>query len=411
MSLISNVAKVPDNINLTDPLTHLRPDIDNIWRQLRNESPVAWHPAVNGQSGFWVVSTHELAMRVYRDSQTFTSVRGNVMATLLHDGDTAGGRMLAVSDGDRHRQIRKELLKSFSPKNLMSVQKRIKNAMHELVHNAVASGQCDFATDVAPHIPLAAICDILKIPESDRAKLFVNASAALASNSLSVDKVDTRLARNEVLMYFYKCIQTRKIEPLEDDLVSNLIAMTQNSLALTEEEIVFNCYSVLLGGDETTRLALIGIIKAFAEYPECWAQLRRGEAEISKAVEELLRWTTPALHGGRTATVGVELGGQQIRAGDIVIVWNRSANFDETVFTKPNQLDLNRSDNRHISFSYGAHFCLGAALARIEITALLEALVELVDEISLCGEPSPIYSTFLSGYHRLPVKLTAAHYS
>ncbi|MDX7986718.1 cytochrome P450 [Xenorhabdus sp. 12] len=411
MNLISSIAKVPDNLDLTDPLTHLRPDIDNIWRQLRRDSPVAWHAAVNGLPGFWVVSTHELVMQVYRDSQTFTSVHGNVMATLLYGGDSAGGRMLAVSDGDRHRQIRKELLKSFSPKNLMSVQKRIKHAMHELVRNAVRSEQCDFATDVAPHIPLAAICDILKIPESDRAKLFANASTALASNSLSVDELDTRLARNELLMYFYKCIQTREIEPLEDDLISNLIALTQGSLALTQEELVFNCYSILLGGDETTRLALIGIVKTFAENPECWAQLQRGEAEVSKAVEELLRWTTPALHGGRTATVDIELGGQQIRAGDVVTVWNRSANFDETIFTKPEVLDLNRTDNRHLSFAYGAHFCLGAALARIEITALLEALLALVDEISLSGEPSPIYSTFLSGYHHLPVKLVAANCS
>lgn len=406
MKMTLSVAKIAENIDLTSPETHLRCDIDNIWYKLRNKTPVAWHSSVNGQSGFWVVSSHELAMQVYRDSQTFTSVQGNMMGTLLHGGDSAAGQMLAVSDGNRHRQIRKKLLTSFSSRNLKSVQIKIQHAMQDLINNAVLLGQCDFATDIAPHIPLAAICDMLNIPESDRKKLFVNASTALASHSLSVDEIDTQLARNELLMYFYKCIQTRKLEPLGDDLLSSLIAMTQDHLSMTEDEVAFNCYSILLGGDEAIRLAMIGIMKVFAEKPECWAQLRCGEIEISKAVEELLRWTTPTLHCGRTAMADIELGGQQIKAGDIVTVWNRSANYDESIFDKPYELDLKRADNRHLSFGYGPHFCLGAVLARIEITALLEALVATVDGISLIGKPEPIYSTFLSGFSSLQIRLT-----
>ncbi|KER03981.1 cytochrome P450 [Photorhabdus temperata] len=397
-----------NNIDLTDPSTHLRPDINALWTTLRKETPVAWHPEVNGQPGFWVVSSHQYASQVYRDSEVYSSTQGNVLATLLRGGDSAGGKMLAVSDGERHREIRKVLLRSFSPKNLESLQEKIKTAMHELIGRAVRNGIFDFAIDVAPKIPLSAICDILQIPEDDREKLFTDSSSALASNLQDAEDVDARIARNRVLMYFFKLVQKRKLEAPGEDLVSNLIAMSYSDIALTQEELIFNCYSLLLGGDETTRLTMIGIIKAFSEHPESWHQLRQGNVETGKAVEELLRWTTPALHSGRTATRDTELGGIHIKAGEIVTVWIKSANFDESVFHNPGVLDLSRAENRHFSFAYGAHFCLGAVLARIEIAALLNALVEQVQDIVLVSTPLPIYSTFLSGFHSLPVRFTPA---
>lgn len=393
------------DVDLARPQTHLRTDIDELFRRLRTDEPVALHPPTDRQPAFWVVTTHQLVTEVYR-SDRFTSVRGNVLATLLNGGDSAGGRMLAVSDGARHRQIRRQLLQSFSPAALEQTRQRVGRSMRHLVRQAVRRGSCDFATDVAPQVPLAAICDLLDVPAADRALVFASTSRALAGHTASDGELHARLARSELLSYFAKLVPARGDEPVGDDLVAQLVRMSRGPLRLTHEEVILNCYSLLLGGDETTRLAMIGTVRALARHPDSWRGLRQGEIGIDSAVEELLRWTTPALHAGRTAVTDTVLGGTRIAAGELVTVWNRSANFDEAEFVRPDELDLTRAPNRHLSFAYGPHFCLGAALARIELSALLEALVEEVSTIELAGPPSPIYSNFLSGFHRLPVQLT-----
>jgi cytochrome P450 len=400
----SAVAALQD-VDLALPQTHLRADIDDIFRRLRTETPVARHSPVDGRPGFWVVSTHALATEVYR-AERFSSARGNVLTTLLHGGDSAGGRMLAVSDGDRHRQIRRRLLQSFSPAALEQTRQRIGRSMRGLIREAASRDVCDFATEVAPQVPLAAICDMLDIPIADRNRVFASASRALAGHNEDDGEMHARVARSELLRYFSELVASRGDAPAGEDLIAQLIHMSRPPLRLTAEEIIFNCYSLLLGGDETTRLALIGTVKAFAEHPESWRRLLCGEIAVDTAVEELLRWTTPALHAGRTAVTDTVLGGTVIAAGDVVTVWNRSANFDEAEFDRPGELNLARTPNRHLSFAYGPHFCLGAILARMEVAMLLEALREEVSAIEVAGPPSPMYSNFLSGFHQLPVRLT-----
>ncbi|MFE9799218.1 cytochrome P450 [Streptomyces goshikiensis] len=395
------------DIDLSDPAQHAKHDLGAFWRQLRHEAPVAWHPLGQEPGGFWVVSTHRAAIEVYRDSDRFTSRHGNVLATLLNGGDSAGGLMLAVSDGPRHQEIRRELLRSFSHSALAPIRERTTAAVRSLVRRAVAAGTCDFASEVAARIPLAAICDLLEVPEERRDFLYSQASKALAADAPFATDEDARLARNEILLLFAQIVRGRRSTPSEDTVLGSLLRLTGPPLRLTTEELLFNCYSLLLGGDETTRLTMIGTVREFAADPVLWHRLRDGEVSVGTAVDELLRWTTPAMHGGRTATQDTVLEGRRIAAGDLVVVWNNSANFDEAQFTEPDRLDLGRTPNRHLAFAHGPHYCLGVALAKIELTALLEALVEQVDDITLTGEPKRIYSNFLSGYHSLPVRLTA----
>ena len=181
--------------------------------------------------------------------------------------------------------------------------------------------------------------------------------------------------------------------------------LMKDDLRLRLDELLFNCYSLLIGGDETTRLSMIGAVEAFSAMPGEWERLRRGEVSVAGAAEEILRWTTPAMHSGRTATEDTVLEGRPIAAGDTVTIWNNAANFDPEQFEDPDRFDLGRTPNRHLSFAHGPHFCLGAVLARIELTALLEALVEYVDEMSVTGAPQRIYSNFARGFHSLPVRL------
>lgn len=393
------------DVDLTSPSTHAERDLGPVWQLLRTQSPVTWHPA--GAGGFWVVTRHADALAVYRDPEGFTSTRGNVLATLLAGGDPAGGQMLVVSDGPRNLEIRRRLLRAFTPAALQQLGEQIAAAARVLVQAAVDRGTCEFSADVAEHIPLAAICDLMQIPEPDRRPLLGHARATLAADTATATALDARVARNEILLYFARLARKRK-DTGGDDIVGLLLQLTREPLALSQQELLLNCYSLLLGGDETSRLALIGSVHALAEFPDQWRRLQRGEVAIDTAVEELLRWTTPTLHAGRTAAADRTLAGRPISAGQIVTAWNCAADFDPAEFTDPDRLDLGRKPNRHLAFGHGHHFCLGAQLARIELAALLAALLATTATIELAGPPRRLYSNFLAGFSGLPVRLTPA---
>jgi cytochrome P450 len=149
-------------------------------------------------------------------------------------------------------------------------------------------------------------------------------------------------------------------------------------------------------------------VHAFTEHPDQWQALKDARVGVDTAVDEVLRWATPAMHFGRVAVRDVALRDQTIRAGDVVTLWNCSANRDEEVFAEPDTYDLGRSPNKHVTFGHGPHFCLGAHLARAEIGALLTALREHVDHIELAAPVRPVYSNFLRGISELPVTMTPA---
>ncbi|WP_330330501.1 cytochrome P450 [Streptomyces sp. NBC_00536] len=397
-------------IDLTDPRTFLdrKDELVPMWRRFRSESPVHWHPVEDRQvPGFWVLSRYHDVMDVYRDNKRFTSERGNVLATLLEGGDSAAGRMLAVTDGRRHRELRNLLLKAFAPRTLEPVVDGVRRRADRLVREAVARGDCDFAQDVAEHIPMATIADLLGVPAEDRDYLLSLTKQALSAEDAEQSDEDALVARNELLLYFSELAEDRRDDP-RDDVVSVLATATIDGEPLTEQEIVFNCYSVIIGGDETSRLSMICAMRELIEHPEQWRRLTSGEVAVETAVEEVLRWVTPAMHFGRRALTDVEIGGRTIRSGDVVTLWNSSANYDEEVFHDPGVFDLGRTPNKHVSFGYGPHFCLGAYLGRAEIAALLTALRTHVAEAVPTGPARPIHSNFLHGYSSLPVSLRPA---
>ncbi|MEU5694762.1 cytochrome P450 [Actinosynnema sp. NPDC020468] len=394
----------PGDLDLADPVLHAEHDLAEVWRELRATAPVWWHREVDGRPGFWVVSTHAEATAVYLDATRFGSARGNVLASLLAGGDSAGGVMAAVTDGRRHRDLRRVLMEAFSPRALAGVVDRVAGHARRLVADAVGAGGCDFAEDVAAHLPLTAICDLLGVPEEDRPVLLAATRTALSSDTAEQSPIDAWEARNVILGHFERLAADRRARP-GSDAVSVLVAGSVDGVPLTTDEVVANCYSLVLGGDETARLAVIGAVRAFVEHPDQWRAWRDGDVAVGTAVDEVLRWTTPAIHFGRTATVDTTLGGKEIDAGDIVTVWNSSANRDEAVFDRPEVFDLARTPNRHLSLGHGPHYCVGAHLGRAEIGAMLTALREHVVDIEPTGPPLPIYSTMLSGFRSLPVRL------
>ncbi|MFF3686577.1 cytochrome P450 [Streptomyces sp. NPDC002187] len=394
-----------DTLDLADPLLHARHDLGPLWHRLRTQAPVHWQPETGRGPGFWVVSGHADIVSVLGDGETFTSERGNVLDTLLTGGDSAAGQMLAVTDGRPHKALRSALLKPFSPRSLDVVVESVRRGTRRLVEEAVEREEVDFAADVAAHIPLAAICDLLGVPASDRKHIIDLTSSALGSVDGVPDEEATWSSRNGLLLYFSELAEQRRAKPY-DDVVSLLVTKEIDGRPLTHEEIVFNCYSIIMGGHETTRFAMVGGLHALMRHEDQWQALKSGRVSTASAVEEVLRWTTPALHSGRTATEDVFFGDQFIEAGDIVVTWLASGNRDERVFDRPDDFDLSRTPNRHLSFAHGPHFCLGAFLARAELSALLESLRDLVAVAGPAGPPQYVYSNFLSGMSALPVTLT-----
>ncbi|MFC8244841.1 cytochrome P450 [Streptomyces chartreusis] len=396
-----------DTLDLADPRLHAEADLSAVWRHLRQRRPVHRNPATDTAPAFWVVTRHADVTAVYRDSVRFTSEGGNVLETLLAGGDTAAGRMLPITDGEKHAGLRRVLMSAFSPRALEPIVVSVRRTVKRLLEETLDKGSCDFAADVAARIPLGAICDLLGVPDRDRAHVLSLTSSALGSHDAGSTPADAWIAKNEILLYFAELARDRR-DSGHSDVIALLAGSEVNGLPLDDDEIMLNCYSLILGGDETARLAMAGAALALLEHPGQWQALKRGDAPIDTAVEEILRWTTPALHAGRTATTDTEIGGHPVRAGDIVTLWNASANHDELVFDAPGELRLDRAPNKHVTFAYGPHFCLGAHLARAELGAVLAGLRDLVAEMEQTGPARPVHSNFLSGSGALPLTLKAA---
>ena len=375
-----------------------------VWRKLRAEDPVHWHPETASQPGFWVITRYADISQVLRDDQHFTSEKGNVLATLLEGSDMGGGRMMAVADGQYHTSLRRLLLEAFSPRALAGVRRHVRQLTKRLMLESIERGKCDFAQDVASVIPLETICDLLNVPTDDRQEVFQLTKSALASDYESPEAHADRTARSAIIIYFQDLVTARRENP-GDDPISLMATGEVDGRRLDDLDIVLNCYSLILGGDETSRLAMIGAVRAFIQHPDQWAALKNGESPTEVAGEEVLRWTTPAMHFGRTAIADVRLGDRHIRSGDLVTLWLISGNRDQTVFQSPDLFDIARSPNKHLTMGYGRHFCLGAYLGRIEIYAMLDGLRTFVRSIQQTGPERRIYSNFLSGMSSLPVAI------
>ncbi|MER6991388.1 cytochrome P450 [Saccharopolyspora hirsuta] len=392
--------EIPD---LADPRTFAEHDLGDFWRRLRAEEPLHWQPPRGDRSGFWVLSRHADIMAVYRDDEQFSSERGNVLVTLLAGGDSAAGRMLAVTDGPRHQKLRKVLLKAFSPRALSRISERVRENTRRLVSAAVEGGECDFAAEIASRIPMATISDLLGVPESDRDFLLQQTKSALSSDDADGTDLDSVLARNEILLYFGEQCEQRRRNP-GDDVISVLATSSIDGEPLSEDDVVLNCYSLIIGGDETSRLTMIDAVRTFADREDQWRRVKDHQVDLDPVVDEVLRWASPTMHFGRRAVRDVELHGRTIRAGDVVTLWHSSANRDERVFAEPEVFDVARSPNKHLAFGYGPHYCLGAYLAKVEVAEVLSALRDFATGFELAGPVQRIHSNFLTGISSLPVR-------
>jgi cytochrome P450 len=392
-------------VNLADPLTFTRFDMDQVWRRFRTEAPVHLHPETEQCSRFWVLSRYKDVRALYLDDERFISRPGNMLTSLRKpDGDPAAGLMLALTDAPWHNIMRSMLLKAFSPRIREFIVGRLQERVDALLREAISNGPFDFARDVAERVSMGTICDLLGIPATDHGMLLDLSREALSSDEAGQTDEQAWTARNELLLYCSDFAERRRRDPA-DDLVSAMATAAIDGEPMTMDELVVNCYGFILAGDQTSRLAMVGGLLAFTRYPRQWAALKSGRVRSAEAADEVVRWTTPVMHVGRTCRADVEIDGRRISRGDVVTGWNTSANRDEAAFADPRAFDLARTPNPHLAFGFGPHFCFGAYLGRAEVGAVLTALCRTVDGVELRGDPKPLYSTFLQGYSSLPVEL------
>lgn len=380
--------------------------------ELRRAAPVWWNSqpeSIFGDGGFWVVSRHEDVKTVSRNGALWSShEKGAVMR--LPDGVTSEQLELTKAlminrDAPEHTRLRKLVSRLFTPRAIAALEDRLAIAAREIVRDAALKGSGNFVDDVATRLPLLAIADLIGVPEADRERLFAWTNAIMNTDDPDF-ACDPAAANAELMAYAYGLAEERRRCPA-DDIVTRLIEADVDGDNLGDVEFAFFVILLAVAGNETTRNAITHGMNAFFDNPEQWALFRRSRAET--AIDEIIRWASPVHCFQRTALADTELGGVSIRRGQRVGLFYSSANFDEEVFDKPFTFDITRNPNPHLSFGgSGAHYCIGANLARMEIKLIFNEIAEQMVDITKLAEPQRLRSGWINGIKTLDVSYGSA---
>lgn len=384
---------------LTDPDLFERGDQYALWRRLRDNDHVAWTSEPDGP-GFWLVTRYDDGVRVLKDAALFSAARGTLLDANHWEDDPAAGKMLALMDPPRHTDVRHVLAPFFTQRGIAVIEAKTFGYVRALVRHGSGLGEFDFAEEIAAQLPINVTLDILDIPRSDWDLLagMIDTPAEFRDGAIS---------NGEMLMYFSELAARRRTRPGNDPL-SALLTSEVDGRRLTDEEAILSFANVFMAGLYTTLLAAAGGLDVLLHQPEHWATLHDNPELIPIAVEEMLRWTSPVQVFYRTALADVNVGGRTIRRHERVAVWLPSLNRDERVFTEPEVFELARTPNRHVAFGAGAHTCLGALLARLELRLLFREMLEKWKGVVSAGRARRIQAINLEGVNRLPVSVVAA---
>jgi cytochrome P450 family 142 subfamily A polypeptide 1 len=342
-----------------------------------------------------------------RDPVTFSNARGIRPHTYPLP-------MMISMDDPEHLKRRKLVNRGFTPRRVRDHEADIRRISDHILDRVCERGECDFVWDIAAPLPLILIGEMLGFPPESYDDL-LRWSDDMIKGTTATDHaalMQAHEAAEEFAEFQLRIVTARRADPT-DDLISALVHAEVDGERLDDQSLIEEGRLLLIGGDETTRHVLTGGMHALAHNPGERAQLAQAYADgnqvvVDAAVEEMLRWVTPIKNMNRTATRDVELHGEHVPAGAQVLLMFESANRDEAVFTEPDRFDIDRDPNDHLAFGFGAHFCLGNALARIELRVMFERLAERLPDLDLAtDEPLPKRpSNFISGFEAMPVRFT-----
>ena len=370
--------------------------------RLRSEAPLGWCAEPDVPS-FWAVTKHEDVLRISRDPATFCSSQGILLMDLGRELPDIPGAMLYV-DPPEHVRYRRLVNPGFSTGRIRALEAEIRERARTLIDGIEPGVPIDLVAEVTVPFPLLVIADLLGVPAEDWPRFFIWSDLMIAGATEQSEESLASLI--EMANYFLDLVAERRGAP-KDDLVSMLCEAEVEGEKLNDAELMMFYGQLLVAGNETTRNLLSGGISALADHPEQWALLRDEPERIPVAVEELLRWTTPVISFMRTATRAVELRGREINEGDPLLLLYTSANRDAEVFgSTAEQLDVTRDPNHHVALGFGEHFCLGAALARLETRVFLEELLTRFTGAEAAGPVTRLASGVIAGVTSAPLVFT-----
>ncbi len=404
--MLGDMAGAP-RIDLVDPKSFASGQPHDQFRWLRERDPVHWHAEPDGP-GFFALTRHQDVLDVGRDPATFSSVP-TIMIADPGPGlelNIDGHQMMLTMDPPKHTRYRRIVSREFTPRASAALAPRIAELAAQIVDRVIERGECDLVDDIAGELPSYVIAELLGIPLDDGRELYRLTEAIHAAPESQAPGA-AGAAVMKMFLYAQTVIAEKRARPRED-LATKLLHAEVDGRRF--DDVDFQLFFMLLvdAGGDTTRNLVGGGMLALFEHPAEGERLT-GDLDrlLPSAVEEMLRWVSPVVYMRRTATRDTELGGQKIRASQKVVMYYGAANRDPSVFAEPERFDVGRDPNPHVAFGGGgAHFCLGAHIARIEIEAMLRELFRRLPDIEPTGPATYLPSTFISGPKHLPVRFT-----
>ena len=393
--------------DLYDPDGYVAGPPHDVFTRLRREQPVTWQDMPDG-TGYWAVLRHADVVHVAREPVLFSAATGGVVLEDLPPESLAMMQdMLLAMDPPRHLGYRRSASPHFAPRVMARLEDRIREICRT-IFDTTGSGTVDFVHDVCARLPSQVVGELMGIPREDWPRIHQwsemnsggqdpDIAAAYAADAAMGATVD-------MAMYAIELAGRRRTEPA-DDLTTLMLAVEVDGQAMTDVQFGSFFVQLVTAGNDTTRTMLSSGLLALLQHPDQLAEVRADPSLLPGAVEEILRWANPLHYFRRTATADTRLGGVSIRTGDKVAMIYTSANRDEAVFVRPQEFDIHRDPNPHLSFGTGEHFCLGIHLARLEGRVFFEELFARYPEITLAGEPRRQRSNLNNALKELPVTL------
>jgi cytochrome P450 len=398
-------------IDLTDVDAFVAQRHHEMLAWLRDNAPVYWNPTSDDE-GFWALTRYEDVSTAYVDHSTFSSAGGPMLggSFLSGDTDTASNRMLVASDPPRHRMLRQLMHRVFGPDFVQRVFVQVYELVNAAVDRALAEGGCDFAIDIAPELPAGALMAMLGVSR-EQAHELINMTRRMIGfrdphwvDTSDDERLRLAVIQAEIFEFFASLLRQRRRNP-GNDMVSVLAQAEVNGRRLPDDDILYNCMNVAVGGNETSSYTAVAGVLALVENPDQYRLLQSDLGLMESAVNEILRWGTTNAYVLRVPTRDVEIKGRHIRVGEPVTLWNASANRDESQFAEPNRFLVRRSPNRHITYGVGIHRCIGSVVAQVELPILFRRLAQDRVGFDVTGEITRLRSNFIQGITGLPVQM------
>lgn len=413
-------ARVVACADLNDPATFSHGIPHSVFKEMRAYNGLTWsEPSRSDTQGLWSITRHADVLEVSRDTETYSSAVGHIQIYDI-DSDALDARASMIDlDPPIHTRLRRLVSSAFTPNHVRQYKRAIRDRVGNCLDKLVDSGGGDWVELAAAPIPIGVICDIMGVPEADHDYMIELSDQLVAGTSSEAldpgaygNTTDLRLlpfnspAAYGINEYARALGEQRRANPA-DDLVTKLIEAEVDGHRLTELEFANFFRLMIFAGNETTRSSMAHLALHLVRFADEFDQVRADRSLLESAAEETIRYSSPILYFRRTATRPTELAGTPIATGDKLVMWYAAANFDETVFDDPLHFDIRRANSPpNVAFGGGgAHFCLGAPLARLELAELIDEILRRDLQLEIVGEPTYVDSNFVNGIEHLAVRL------